>query len=84
MAAFMFSVSSCDKDFEETNVNPVLPTSLDPGYLFSSAQLGSHINSYDYQSQIVQQLIVSVGGARTGGNENVAYDRNSRNAFNNL
>ncbi len=81
---FIFSISSCDKDFEEANINPVLPTSLDPGYLFSSAQLGSAINTYDYQSQIVQQLIVIVGGAREGGNHNVAYDPNSRSAFNNL
>ncbi len=80
----VFSISSCDKNFEETNVNPVLPTSLDPGYLFSSAQLGSAVNTYDYQSQIVQQLIVIVGGAREGGNHNVAYDPNARTVFNNL
>lgn len=81
---FTFGLIGCDKDFEETNVNPVLPTSLDPGYLFSSAQLGSAVNTYDYQSQIVQQLIVIVGGAREGGNHNVAYDPNARSAFNNL
>lgn len=80
----LLSLSACDKDFEKINVNPVLPTSLDAGYLFSSAQLGSAINTYDYQSQIVQQLIVIVGGAREGGNHNVSYDPNARAAFNNL
>lgn len=82
--ALIFSISSCDKDFEKTNINPVLPASIDAGYYLSSAQLGSAINTYDYQSQIVQQLIVIVGGAREGGNHNVAYDPNSRSVFNNL
>ncbi len=84
LLAFFLGASSCDRNFEEINTNPVLPTTMDPGYLFSNAQFTSVISTVDYQSQIVQQIITAVGGAREGGNRNVDYDPNTRSAFNAL
>lgn len=77
-------ISSCDKDFEEININPVLPTSLDPGYLFSNAQFSSVLTTYFYEAQIVQQINTPFTGVVEGGNHNVVYDPNSSASFNTL
>ena len=81
-AALVFCITGCDKGFEEVNKNPVLPTSLDPVYLFSNAQYGSAIQTLFYQSQIVQQLTTPYTGVVEGGNHNVVYDPNSNQLFN--
>lgn len=77
-------VSSCDKDFEQINVNPVLPTTLDPAYLFSNAQFSSVLSTYFYEMQIVQQINTPFTGVVEGGNHNVVYDPNSSASFNTL
>ncbi len=84
MTGVLIGVSSCDKNFEEINTNPVLPTSLDPVYLFSNAQFGSAIGTYIYEAQIVQQIVTPFTGVLEGGNHNVVYDPNSSAAFNSL
>lgn len=86
MACFglLIGTASCDKGFEEVNVNPVLPTTLDPVYLFSNAQFSSAIGTYNYQSQIVQQLVTPFTGVLEGGNHNIVYDPNSNALFNSM
>jgi hypothetical protein len=79
---FIFTFSSCDKGFEEVNRNPVLATTLDPGYLFSNAQFGSAIQTINYQSQIVQQINTPYTGVLEGGNHNIVYDPNTSQLFN--
>lgn len=81
-AGLIFSTSSCDKGFEQVNQNPVLATSLDPGYLFSNAQFGSAILTLHYQSEIVQQIITPYTGVLEGGNHNIVYDPNTNQIFN--
>ena len=83
-ASLLTGMAACDKDFEEVNVNPVLPTTLDPGYLFSNAQYTSAIQTFHYQSEIVQQIITPYTGVLEGGNHNIVYDPNTNVAFNNL
>lgn len=81
-SAMLIGISSCDKDFELVNQNPVLATSLDPGYLFSNAQFGSAILTIHYQSQIVQQINTPYTGVLEGGNHNIIYDPNTSQTFN--
>ena len=33
--SLLFVISSCDRDFEKINTNPILATDLDPLYLFT-------------------------------------------------
>lgn len=70
-------VSSCDKDFEKININPVLPSSLNPALLFANAQRESVYNTLRYESQIVQQVITPFTGVLQGGNHNVWFESNN-------
>jgi hypothetical protein len=81
-ACALLSLGSCEKDFESINTNPVLSTTLDPVYLFSSAQVNTAIPVYYYQPMIVQQLITSSTGIPEGGNHNIVFDANSNITFN--
>lgn len=84
LVALSVGVSSCDKDFEKINTNPIEPTSLDPIYQFSNAQQASAIPAYHYQGEIVQQINVPYGGVLEGGNRNSVNENNSIAAFNTL
>jgi hypothetical protein len=84
LAVLMTGLTRCDKDFEEINTNPVLPTALDPIYLFSNAQFSSALNTLSYQSPIVQQILAPFTGVLEGGNHNIVYDPNSNAMFNSL
>jgi len=84
LAVLLTGLTRCDKDFEQTNTNPVLATSLDPVYLFSQAQFSSAISTIAYQSAIVQQILTPFTGVLEGGNHNVVYDPNSNANFNSL
>ena len=75
-------ISSCDKDFEQINTNPVLSTTLDPAYLFSNAQFTSAVGTFFYQQQIVQQVNTPFTGVLEGGNHNVVVDPNTNALFN--
>jgi hypothetical protein len=72
-----FGISSCDKDFEKTNINPVLPTEIDPLYMFSNAVLGTAPNSIRYEDAIVQQIVSPFTGVLQGGNHNVWFEANN-------
>lgn len=80
----LIGVSSCDKDFEKINTNPILASSLDPVYQFSSAQVASVIQTVHYQGEIVQQIITPFGGVLEGGNRNTVRENNASAAFNSL
>lgn len=80
--SFTIIFTGCDKNFEQVNQNPVLATSLDPGYLFTNAQFGSAILTLHYQSEIVQQINTPYTGVLEGGNHNIVYDPNTNMTFN--
>jgi hypothetical protein len=84
LAGLLISISSCDKNFEEINVNPVLATSMDPAYLFSNAQLTAAIPTQHYELEIVQQINTPYTGVLEGGNHNIVYDPNTNATFNSL
>ncbi len=56
IAALLTGTTSCDKNFEEINIDPVKATSVDPAFLFANAERGSAITYYFYQLEIVQQV----------------------------
>lgn len=67
-------LSSCDKDFVETNMNPVAPTSVDPAYLFANSQVSAMLYNIQYQSPIIQQINTPFTGVLEGGNHNVWFE----------
>lgn len=77
-------LNSCDKNFESVNVNPVLPTTLDPAYLFSNSEVTSAVSTLSYQLSSVQQIVSPYTGVLEGGNHNIVYDPNSNALFNNM
>lgn len=73
VSLILFSpLTGCDNGFDEMNVNPVQPTSLDPMYLMNRAALFSTISStaLTYEAAIVQQMVSPNGGVLAGGNFN--------------
>jgi hypothetical protein len=86
VAAFLVvMLPSCDKDFEEINRDPVLPTTIDPIYLFSNALVSSAVYSLRYEDAIVQQINTPFTGVLQGGNHNVWFEANNTSSpFNTL
>ncbi len=65
-------LTGCDNGFVETNTNPVQPTSMNPVYLFSNAQLSSSFTNHTmtYEMGIVQQMMNPYAGVNAAGNVN--------------
>jgi hypothetical protein len=71
--AILISMAGCDKGFEQLNVNPLSPTSLDPAYSLVSAQtMGG--DDFHYEGNIVQQTNNILGGQEAAGNRNINVD----------
>lgn len=64
-AALCFA--SCTKGFEEKNTNPYAITKIDPGLLFTGAERGMNIGSWDGEQTIVQQYINAYNAGATAG-----------------
>jgi len=58
---------SCTKGFEEKNQNPYAITTIDPGLLFTGAERGMNIGSWDGEQTIVQQYINAYNAGATAG-----------------
>lgn len=69
--------TGCDKDFEEVNTNPILPTNVDPEYLFNNALVSSAFYTIRYEDAIVQQINTPFTGVLQGGNHNVWFEANN-------
>lgn len=71
--ALLLALSACDNGFGEVNVNPVQPSSINPVYLFSNAQLSSGFTSHtiNYEMAIVQHVMNPFAGVLAGGNVNI-------------
>ena len=74
---------SCEKDFVETNTNPVLATTIDPIYQLVAAEIIG-INIVHYEGCIIQQAQNLLGGAEEAGNRNTNVDRFASTTFNSL
>jgi hypothetical protein len=81
-AALLFA-TSCDRGFDELNVNPNSPTALNPVLLLNNGILSSNYPGGDalvFEAGIVQQIISPNGTVLAGANFNV--DNKPRNAAN--
>jgi predicted pyridoxine 5'-phosphate oxidase superfamily flavin-nucleotide-binding protein len=67
-------ISSCDKDFEEVNTNPIVASSLDPAYLLANAQYSAMLYTVQYQDAIAQHVITPFGSTLEGGQHNIWYE----------
>ncbi len=74
-------VSSCDKDFEEINTNPIRPSSIDPIYQLVTAEMAAY-GTWHYESEMAQQLQLLLGGQEEGGNRNTLNYSQVSTAFN--
>jgi hypothetical protein len=80
LLTLLFSISSCDKGFVETNINPISPASLDPIYMLNTAEMfGTDI--HHYESEICQQMQLLIGGQEEGGNRNTVNFGNMSGRF---
>src|SRR6478735_11966456 len=67
-----FSLASCDKGFDEINVNPIALTSVDPAFELNNAIVLS-ANTYgnlSYETTIVKQMITPFSGQGSAANFN--------------
>ncbi|MDB5199340.1 MAG: hypothetical protein JWO92_1303 [Chitinophagaceae bacterium] len=78
------TMSSCDKNFEKVNTDPVSLSSIDPAYLFSNAQRLCVNTTVHYEAAIVQQIITPQPGSLAGGNYNIKSDIQTRLTFDSL
>ena len=74
---------SCERGFEETNINPILGSTIDPTYQLVRAEIIG-INIVHYEGCIVQQVTNLLGGNEEAGNRNTYADSHSSNHFNSL
>ncbi len=58
---------SCTKGFEAKNQDPYAITKIDPGLLFTGAERGMNIGSWDGEQTIVQQYINAYNAGATAG-----------------
>lgn len=72
-----FSLASCDKGFDEINVNPIALTSVDPAFQLNNSIVGSAITygNLSYETTIVKQMITPFSGVGSAGN----YNQDNRN-----
>lgn len=80
MLVLLFSFSSCDKGFVETNINPELPSALDPVYSLVNAQIMG-TDQHHYEGEICQQIQLLIGGQEEGGNRNTVNIGNMAGRF---
>jgi hypothetical protein len=83
LAATMLLVS-CDKGFEELNINKVDPTALDPQIVMNDAVILTvypdnfgTLGMLTYNFPIVQQIVTPFGSSLSGGNYNIKNTSNS-------
>ena len=73
LIAFLICLSSCDKGFDQLNVNPVAPTALNPVFIFNNAIVSSTFggSTLIFEHAIVQQIFTPNSGVNAGGNFNI-------------
>ncbi len=71
--ALLLTTSSCDKGFDELNVNPTAATALNPVFTFNNAMISTTFpgSTLVFEHPIVQQMFSPNSGVLAGGNFNV-------------
>jgi hypothetical protein len=75
-------VSGCDKGFEELNTNPQALTSIDPGFLFTTALRNTQQGSLEAEQTVALQFLNAYSGLTTGFNLNQINDGQNRGRWN--
>ncbi|GAB3738182.1 SusD/RagB family nutrient-binding outer membrane lipoprotein [Spirosoma lituiforme] len=73
LVALLVSLSSCDKGFDQLNVNPTAATSLNPVFTFNNAIINTSFPAsiLIFEEPIVQQMFSPNSGILAGGNYNI-------------
>jgi Starch-binding associating with outer membrane len=73
LIALLTGISSCDKGFDDLNVNPTAATSLNPVFTFNNAIINTSFpgSTLVFEHPIVQQMFSPNSGVLAGGNFNV-------------
>ena len=73
MAVMLAVTSSCDKGFDELNVNPTAATALNPVFTFNNAIINTSFpgSTLVFEEAIVQQMFSPNSGVLAGANFNV-------------
>lgn len=68
----LFGLISCDKGFDEMNVNPIALTSVEPSYQLNSAIINTApgYGNLSYETTIVKQMITPFSGQGSAANFN--------------
>ena len=71
--ALLVCLSSCDKGFDELNINPTAATALNPVFTFNNAMVGTSFpgSTLVFEEPIVQQIFTPNSGINAGGNFNI-------------
>lgn len=78
VVAALLGMSSCDKGFDELNVNKTAATAVDPAFILNKALINISVPSgvIQFEMGIVQQMISPNSGVLTGAN----YNQDNRDA----
>lgn len=73
LIALLLTTSSCDKGFDELNVNPTAATALNPVFLFNNAMVSTSFpgSILTFELPTVQQMFTPNSGIVAGGNYNI-------------
>ena len=73
LIALLIGVSSCDKGFDELNINPTAATALNPVFTFNNALINTTFpgSTLVFEEAIVQQMFSPNSGILAGGNFNI-------------
>ncbi|MES2277214.1 MAG: SusD/RagB family nutrient-binding outer membrane lipoprotein [Bacteroidota bacterium] len=69
-ATCIILVSSCNKGFEQLNINPNNPTELDAAFLFTNAEFSTHAATMETEPTVVQQFVNPFTGITAAFNFN--------------
>lgn len=72
LIALLTGISSCDKGFDDLNINPTAATSLNPVFTFNNAMINTAFpaSTLVFEEPIVQQMFSPNSGVLAGGNYN--------------
>ncbi len=73
LITLLVSTSSCDKGFDELNVNPTAALALNPVFTFNNAMINTTFpgSTLVFEHAIVQQMFSPNSGVLAGGNFNI-------------
>ncbi len=79
LSVALLGASSCDKGFDQLNINPIAATTLDRVFILNNAILSSSfpLSTVIYDMGIVQQMVSPNSGVLTGANFNQLNNGNA-------